>query len=328
MASKIANTLFHSGPDDTLLTVDAYEIINNAPKNNIIETFNEVASDVITELRNNPNALNDIKSTLTSSAIKSLSKTEVMGRLGEQLGVIKPHLKKLSGEVSDILVNKFNANPDLVNGLTDVLVNINGTPFQYTGVVADEIKVLLELAGELETIDLTLESLLTSSLVTDMLSRGMHTLALNTVDALVIDEVSKRVLLDTLTVFLDNGVIDIIDRVLDKVDSNTLLGQRPRLVSEVLRGYRLPGSLSVTDYPVEENRLISTLNRIDPRWSQLKRNQEYVSDLTPFIEASEDALTLFSHGTQYRTEALIAESYTTVTQKRLVNEFYPRAAIR
>lgn len=334
MAGKVANTLFHSGPDDDLLTVDAYQISDNSPKNNFFEPFNVTSANLIGEVRNNPAALDEIKNVLVNTRTNTLNKGEVLSQLGTQLSGIKPQLKTLTGSLTDTLVNAYNTDPALTNGVSDVSVKLGGAVQTFSGVTANEMRGLLSLAetqlagdAEIELVDLTLQSLVTSSLLTDLTNKGLVDIATSVIDGIGNPEVSKRSLMDSLGGFVDKGMLPLVDLVIDRVGANTVLSERPTLVSDILKGYRLPTNLGPSQYLTEETRLLNLLNKIDPQWSVLKRNIEWVSDLTPFVLASKDAITLFTHGSRYKTEALIAKDYGVKNQKQLVRSFYPRIGI-
>ena len=334
MAGKVANTLFHSGPDDNLLTVDAYQISDNSPKNNFFEPFNVTSANLIGEIRNNPAALDEIKSVLVNTSSKMLSKGEVLAQLGTQLNGIKPQLKTLTGSLTDTLVNAYNTNSALMKGVSDVSVKLGGAIQTFSGVAADEMKGLLSLAetqlagvAEIELVDLTLQSLVTSSLLTDLTNKGLTEIATSVINGIGNPDVAKRSLLDALEGFVDKGMLPLVDLVIDRVGANTTLSERPALVSDILKGYRLPTNMGPSQYLAEETRLLNLLNKIDPQWSVLKRNIDWVSDLTPFVSASVDAITLFTHGTRFKTEALIAKEYGVKNQKQLVRSFYPRIGI-
>jgi hypothetical protein len=335
VSGNIANTFFESGPDDNLLTADVYEIKDNLPKNNLLTNLNTIAFNSIEEIRNDPEALNNIKSVLTSKASEKLTQEEVINTLIDSMGPLKSSLKDVSGPLLDVLTNNFNETPNALSGESDMLMLLSDGVKQYGGAGSKELQSLIGLVNTkiggtdtIELLDLTLESVLTSSLLSNVLDLGLIGAARDILLAVKDPLIAILAIRRNLKNISNSGDIDALTIALDNLGGGRLRADMPDVIIRFLRNYRHPKDLKPSDYQEQVNKIVEVFNRIDSNWNIVKRDNEWVSDLTPFSTASEQAVELFSTDNIFLTPVVIAKTYRPIQQKQLVKKTYSKIGIQ
>lgn len=334
MANKIAPSMFQSGPKDALATVDVYEVKDNLPKNTLLQTFNNISESALTELRNNPNLINDVNSLLKKTAYSQLTKAEVLDQMADKMGPLKPYFKELQGPVTNYLVNGYNSDPKALLSKGDIRVAI-GENLQYlTGKSPEEVESLMALAGGLtgdadkyELINLTLEAMSYNAVISTAIDLDMIDMMTDLFSTMSDDTVKEKVLSDNLERAVRSGNIDTVIRIVTTLGYHKSRARMPSLITDCLRYYKHRPSLSKSNYPAKVTEITAMFTAVDPDWFNYERVDGVATKLGPFTRASDEALQLFATIPTYWIEVAIAIQYPSRSPLYIARSMYNRIGL-
>lgn len=332
MSNKVANTFFEAGPKDDLLTVDVYELTDNSPKNNLLDKVNNIALGVIDNIRNDPNTLNNIKSVLTSEASENLTQEEVVNALIDNVGELRGPLKDVSGPLLELLTTNYNEEDFSKN---DVLIMMAEGVKEYSGEGSKDLNSFMGLleaktggSSTIEIVDLTIETIITSSLFSNALELGLPSVARDILETVKDPLIAVLTIRKTLKDILKQGDIDSLTLALEQLGGGRLKAEDPNIINNFLRNYRHPKKLKRNEYQSHIEKILNVFNKIDPHWNTVLRGNERISSLTPFMSASKDAIELFSTDSRFSLQTTVSQGYRPINQKVIVKGLYPKIGIK
>lgn len=119
------------------------------------------------------------------------------------------------------------------------------------------------------------------------------------------------------------GQFDMLEEMLQVMDGNTILLMNPDIVKRILGNYRFPIRYDSKNMAKEQKRVIDMLTKLDPNWDKEIIDGKTYYLLSPWDQASQDAITLFQHHPTYGPCICIGTTYPTITLREGLNATYP-----
>lgn len=353
---KIAQTVFKTGPDDKLITTDVYsESPSTAQLTQISDNSASITNEIAKAgqwLGSSDGVLSVIKSLTVGSGgkvkldAKALSKrlieasggnnspfndivvstkNRLLGALGLPENTISNDLSKNAVNLSGQDLRKQLTNQILFKNATtliDAATNIESTK--------DVVKLLNSVVtdGEIATFfDSASKFAILGDVLTQASRLGIPDVIDSVLDNLADDKQKQKLLVDNLYMFVQQGDLDNIQKVLDECGRSKLLARMPNIVNQILKMYRFGNKVTVADYPSLTTKLVNLLNGLNPNWTQYNRAGDVIGNLEPFTEASPDSLTLLKNTNTYRLAAMIGPTYRSINVMDELKRQYPLAAL-
>lgn len=329
------STLVATKAKDTLVTVDGYgksavstlTNMTNSIKNRIADAKNFLFNSPIGDL----GSLNDALA--SAKAIK-----EDVNALTQQLSdSIDQTISTVKGISEDIL-NSANAELNFLNQIPyDQMTSPSGAFRVIMGATAPEVNNLIESANRL--IDLPGETL---SRVTDKYSDiALRVSLIKNAGALGLMDVIDRVmqsdpnnivykvaLIDQFDTAVMNGELTIINKMIDTLGVEFVLGRYPNAVGDILENFRFPLGLMAVDYPACKDDLLATLVKLNVNWDMSNSSHLKYRNLSVFSNASDATIKVLSTEPLYNRMMKVAAHFSTATPlKVLAKSQYPYSAI-
>lgn len=336
--SKIASTLFDTGPRDELMVVDVYK--DKGGSSNSSRSLDAGSSvdarkttrllaEVARDRKFNSERLGEAAS---AGLLGETAKLVAAQRLKEMSETPSEALDKLSPDEKDellgLLALSAGQNPESVKvliGGTEKVINLKN--------ISDArslTRYLQEITGDGElaqVLDVGAEAAVLDHFLKKAIDLGID----DAVDILFEKSSDKKAFTEVLSNNLLQMAIasdlDGLRKAVGHVGRHEALARYPRLIQYVLMFYRFPRDLRRAEYPQELQRLLDTLVAINPRWDEYQRESEWVKTLDPFTYASAQALALFRTHPSYLTQALVAPSYPSTPLHSLLRKAYPHIAL-
>lgn len=332
-AAALAPSIFAAGPQDKLIVQDIYGVTQGNPINNVnlltassnqnvIGAF-AAASGGIGNLSGllsvTPAGVQLNASVLTSRISTAIS---VFGGSGTQVG---------AGLVASALGMKglgSNQFPVISTNIGGVVGSINT---QNVGNVQGLISAINGVTGNpsiASYMDVGASSALMSAVMREAITAGVP----GVVPALIANSTNSQVMTNALTAnvgyAVQNADISTINTAATALGPGVILGQVPNAVPQVLAGYKIPAGSTTNDYGNLCTELLGCLNTINPGWDKINRNGTQMSNLSPFVNMSADARTVFASQGQYTTEMAIASSYPSTGLVSQAKQQYPYMVVQ
>lgn len=334
---SIAKTLFETGPDDELITADSYsgssDSSSSADEYNYppaLDSRGKVKETTANQARSgsvNPSSIvsavsaglvgrNDAQlsrrasqATGSTTAYNSLSQSLKDEILFDLTNGAYGNTGAVRATVSGVDRTLNSSQLESAQGITRFLVNLTGN--QALAQTAD-------LAGEMAVFNRVLRKAIDLGVV-DVID----TLWEEAKDK----ERAKQMLIDSLRYLAFSSQLDGINKVIGYIGRHEALSREPDLINMIMTFYKFPDRSSRADYNNLFVELKGCLDNVNPNWHQYRRNGQWISDLSAFTYASDDALTLFRREAQWRTIAYCAPAHRSRPLLALARMNYPRLGL-
>ncbi len=358
MTDLIANTVFSTGPDDKVATVDVYEPQVNTPKNNGVTS---VGKDIVKTLNNDLAKLTTVK-TLKSivqfdvNGMTVMTKQQAMDKLSDAVGgvaglkdkTIGPILASLGfdpamasldkqGLLAGVKAQSIGRAEDFVGkqlGMGDIRVMVGEVEH-----IRSDIKNVNSVQGAMDVLGKLSGDTLVGrvGIVKDnlaILSSVMGTLTElripDTVDRVMAavhsQEERKQLLLANLGTTLEHSDTYTLERTIAESSAGAVMAKDPEAILKLLANYRLPEGQDAPDLTAC-NALLALLNSLDPNWDQYKRNGQMISNLSTYAAANAVCRrTLMLSPTHY-VACVMASSYQSINMLVSAKQKFPHAAL-
>ena len=314
-AAKIAPGFLQTGPKDDSLVTDVYGVSDNNIVNSTGDKVSGFTQDLFSELRRSPSLVSDLTSMIVGGgnnyAISKEGLTDrVLGALGGQSGVVR----NLSESMRGTIVNGMG----LPDGIYDTAVSVIDGQSRLLNVgnisSAREVFSLLNSITRSDQLggffDMGGESALMAGVMREAIALGVP----DAIDILIEnahhDEIANNALYANMQVAVEQSDLDTVNTMVDRLGTNTFLGQVPNAVAILLSSYRLPVGTSSDNYDNEWAALQAALDKLQPGWGKVYRNGTLVSDLSFYADISADARTLMMRVEEQMLPTLIGPTYS------------------
>lgn len=140
------------------------------------------------------------------------------------------------------------------------------------------------------------------------------------------DKERKRLLIDNVSYAIQMSDLYTVNKALDYVGAAGVLARCPEAVAWILGFYRFPEGQTAPTI-ASKNYLVSTIQRIDPKWTEYSRDGNTINNLHYFMAANASAMETLKLDPLYLVPCMIAKSYPEVSLVALGKEYYPLAAL-
>ncbi len=334
--AKLAPTVVTTGPQDDLLTVDAYDF----QAKDILSGFTgKLSSSVLGDIgdsfraggglaANMANLLkrgSDGKIGLNGDAFKDRLVNSLGGRTG-LLNSMSGALKNSIGQATGIPDNILNRADVVINGVVRSVqtgdIKSASTLFGLVGGVLDDSSLV-------EFLDVGAKT----SLLTELYRQAM-TLGVPEAIDIIVDKAgdNDKAAVYALSMIIDdaviNGNIQTVNKLIDKLGPAAVLAKFPSAVPQILASYQYATVTAAgPNFPVLYAELNTTLSRLDPNWGRRTRNGVSVLDLSVFTNISVDARAILSSTGPFVEAVQVASLYPPVALAQRGKQMYPLAAL-
>lgn len=326
---KIANSLFKSGPVDTLLTVDTYKQKANTTLNALPDVLKNFSADAAQTIRKNPAMLKSIMKDVESASSGRLSKVDSLLRISKSMGS-SGLIKGLTGNMQNTMFDAF----DKFGVSKGTVSSIMGAT--KTGVKAfmsgdlDDINGLAGLARQLTgksdifgVFDLAAEAAMATTIVDFAIKSGATDLLEEAVASVSDHSVTLYAYNKSYTVAILSSNIDALKIMGETLTSGGVLSAAPDACKRILMFYKYADQTTPAQYPERTTELLGVLNHINPEWAKYSRNGELIDNLEMFTYASANALTLLGRLPEYELPVMIAPTHKSLALPTLIRTYYP-----
>lgn len=190
-------------------------------------------------------------------------------------------------------------------------------------------KILGDISGSEEVIDLFdlhAETAVISGMLDKAIELGIPQATETLLAQIEDDRVRQRVALNRLRSAAIASELKTVQTVVENSGQAAAIAKVPDIVNLITQYYSWGRNVTRDQYPNKRDELVATLNMVDPRWYQKKRDGIWVSNLEPFSVASDDALTLFAMS-NYTLEAAMAPKYPKTHYRNVARKYHPRVVL-
>jgi len=330
--AKLAPSLVTTGPNDKLLTVDAYDYNPKA----IFTSFAGKVSDQATGIFDALGGKGAIAKTVAGVLKKGVS-----GNLSLDTGALKDRLIQVAGGKTGIinkLSTSFKQGIGEATGIPAGLLNkanvvIDGVA---RAVATDDIRsasTLFDLVGSVvndnslvEFLDMGAKASMLSSIYREAINLGVpEAIDIVVRKANTNDPSALYALGATIDTAVINGNIPTVKLMIDKLGAPAVLAKFPESIRQILASYQFDKDPSEANLTLMYNELMAVLNALDPNWGKFQRNGVWVTDFTVYTNISGHAKQLLSRDTDRVIGMSLASYYPVTSCAGKAREFYPSA---
>lgn len=106
-----------------------------------------------------------------------------------------------------------------------------------------------------------------------------------------------------------------------------MLALNPLSAQVILDNYKIPGFTPQYALVSKAAALVALLNKVDPNWRTIERDEEQISYLFAMHNMSDDARTVLSEIPEYRDLMVVAEWYGPESFSKSMRDKYPMCPI-
>lgn len=329
--SKLADTVFKSGPKDDLMAVDVLGISDTGIRNSLTGKLTGFASNLLASFKNN--GVTDLSSIIRAATGNgyNISSEGLKDRVFSAMGGTSALIRSTSDALQKTLTEGFGIPPEVYNQVEGV-VNEVSYGFNSNNVKdANAIFGLVnQLTGNKETaqfFDVGAEANLLSGLFHEAIQLGVP----NAVDALVLkaksDKAADYALRSNVQVAVLSSDLQTTSMMVDRLGINRIQADLPNSAELLIANYKIPTGTTATGLAAELTKLVETLDKLKPGWSSYSRNGVAVSDLSIYSYASEDAKRVLSRSPTHLVAMTVAAEYRSVAMVSQAKDMYPFARL-
>jgi len=354
---KIAKSFFEMGPDDALVTVDAYneqvsayeapevtEAEGDAPERTQVADEKALAEKKAEAAAVTAAAASKSADADAEEALDELGKmtgetnNPMAGLSDEELAIVKQALKEAEVDDGYVIGNKDLGTTvitptgefelDAAGNLRTkaglkVFANIMGDSFicgilEESGKITNATKALFDLSLDIDIVECI------SELINQAKSQKLR----------------KELIRQAGAGFAKKGQMHGLAKLLENVGPEEIEGGDVEIVPTVLTNYRRPkaiddsttttGKRAVTlnDDPLLYTQMDETLSSFDPNWGYYNRDGEWIPDMSIHRKLSTDAQAVMSTDRQRKADIGVSQAYYPKARAKKAEGVYPDAVIR
>jgi hypothetical protein len=342
MASKIAKGTASTGPDDSLIAVDANGTTTDMVLSKVLSTSNTVGGTIIDTAKKtalDPKALakaisvEDGKFSLSTKSLKDIMTKGLLKKgLGARVGgVAGPNLTGIPGlsKTQTGLAEKYlgeligSDNTDLVNKAGKLFKIGNGID---TSSASGLMKGIAKLADFPDFANIADQHSFTASALAYLdtaISMGIP----DAIDVLLgkikDDKLKRKRILANVRGAVLRADIPIIKKIISYIGARAVVDQVPDACVYILAAYNFPRGTLPKDYPGLRAELLGLLEELDSEWDRERRNGVLVSKLDPFTRISRAAKSILQLQPDYDVPMAMALTYKKVDLNAVLKKSYP-----
>lgn len=333
---QISTPLFRTDGAEKLQTADVYSLTNAIPVNKLYEAAKDIGGKLFDMAGGREGLVNSVTRLLTMQNAQMTGKEKLESVLQVFGSSTSSLLKTGSSGVLDKAGEYIGLDPSVIN---KVKVTIDNVSRDYVSSDSYKLNELLGLsstmAGALgyenavSIINIGLEASVwgaTISSAIDNKSSNLVSYYSKNLD----EEVKRLALMYASTTVMSSGDLDSLVAVLENTTPDVLLAQNTDFVRVFLMAFHMGDDWTADQYPEKGQLLFDTLKRLDANWYRYNRNGDWVINLAPLANMSEDAKTLLYYATEVgdgdyilRNAIQMAVNFPESTAQAICKAMYP-----
>ncbi len=342
MASKIAKGTASTGPDDSLIAVDANGTTTDMVLSKVKSTSTTIGNAAVDTAKSaalDPKtvakaiSVEDGKFSLSGKSLKDvMTKGLLKNKLGSRVsGVAGPNLTGVPGLSKDQagLAEKYlgeligSENTDLINKAGKVYKIGNGID---TSSASGLMKGVAKLADFPDFANIADQHAFTAN----ALAYLDTSIAMGIPDAIDVllgkikdDKLKRKRILANVRGAVLRADIPVINKIISYIGARAVIDQVPDACVYILAAYNFPRGTLPKQYAGLRAELLELLNTLDPEWDKERRNGVLVSKLDPFTRISRAAKSLLQIQPDYDVPIAMALTYKKVDLNAMLKKSYP-----
>lgn len=342
MASKVALGTASTGPDDSLIAVDANgttsEMVLSKVKSaatsagsNLVDTAKKTAMDpkaIASSIKITNGKFGLDGGSLQDILTKGLSKANSAKRVGGVGGVNLTGIPGLSNSQSKLAEGYLG---DIIGNSASEVINGAGQAYKIgDGIQTDSASGLMKGIAKLADFPAFASVLDQNSFTATALSYLDSAIAMGIPSAIDVlmkkikdDKRARARILANVRGAVLRADIATIKIIIEYIGAPAVMQQVPDAPVFILAAYNFPHGTKPKKYAALRAELIGLLSELDPLWDKEKRNGILVNKLDPFTRLSSAAKILLTLQPEYDVPIAMALSYRKVDLYGLLKKSYP-----
>ena len=246
------------------------------------------------------------------------------GFLGDPDVIVEGLLGATKGRpLSEVIAYQKETVAFVIDGTKNIIKNIKDFDPRS---ISDVAKMISNVAGDTELakiLDMDSEFAMLKTLNDASIKLGIPKALDYIIDKVKDDKPQmRRVLLDGLTTAIENGDINYISTTIDNVGKGFVLAQSPEIIKQLVSSYQLPADQYI-ETPELKDQLLSTLEKIDPKWNIYLANGVEIINLSIFESMNDTVKNLLKLDPRYVSSVICASLYPPADTATLFKNYYP-----
>lgn len=353
---KLADTVFKTGPQDSVAAADIYTTAPDskpataAPTDAQSNVTNQAA-----QLFKSKEAIGDLAKSLKIQDGKvSVDTKDLMKRIQNESGELGSPLNNLQKTLTTKILKAIGLKdaadvakqagvaglPGSGNEASKKILTIQNAKVLYGTVTTivdsaknlknatDVVNLLNSISGNstlAKLIDKEAQFAVFGNLLQQVSALGIPDAIDLLLDKLDDDKERRRLLLDNLRSLIMNSDMPSVRKAITYVGGAGILSRVPDAIPLIMTFYQFAPGTDPNNYAAKREELIGILNDIDAHWFEYSRNGTWISNLEPFTYASDDALLLCKMTTTHFVAASIGPDFRIVELVPTLQAAYPKA---
>ena len=330
--SKLADTIFRSGPKDAVLAVDVFGISDTSVLNSLTDKLSGFALSAMDNFRKSTGINTDLTSLLKSSGNGfSFDAKALTDRVMSAIGGSGNSLRGLTDQLQKTLTSGIGIDPSIYSKVEAV---VNGVSKSFDTNNLKDARGIFSLVNQLtnndelaQFFDVGAEANVLSGLVREAIKLGIPETIQTLIETAKSSRAADYALRGNIGTAVTLADLTTTQLLVDQLGLNRVISDVPNAPERVMANYSLPEGIKNEELDTELARLVTTLDKLRPGWSQYSRNGVLVSDLSLYTYASVDAKKLLMRDPTHRVAMTIAPSYRAVRMVEQAKRMYPLLAI-
>ncbi len=330
--SKLADTIFRTGPKDAVLAVDVFGISDNNVLNSLTDKLSGFAVSALDGFRKSAGINTDLTQLIKSNGKGFSFDTKALtDRVFSAIGGSGNSLRGLTDQLQKTLTSGVGIDPSIYSKVEAV---VNGVTKTFDTNNIKDAKGIFSLVNQLanndslaQFFDVGAEANVLSGLVREAIKLGIPETIQTLVDTAKSSKAADYALRGNIGTAVTLADLTTTQLLVDHLGLNRVISDVPNAPERVMANYSLPAGIKNEDLDDELERLVTTLDKLRPGWSQYSRDGDLVSDLSLYTYASVDAKKLLMRDPTHRVAMMIAPSYRAVKMVEQAKRMYPLLAL-
>lgn len=328
--SKLADTIFRSGPKDSVLAVDVLGITDTSVLNNITDKFSGFALSTLDEFRKSTGLNTDLTSLIKKNGNGFSFDTKALtDRVFSAIGGSSSALRGLTDKLQTSLTGGAGIDSSIYSKVEAV---VNGVTKTFDSSNLKDARGIFSLVNQIsgndqltKFFDVGAEANVLSGLFREAIQMGIPETIQTLIDTARSSRAADLALRGNIGVAVTLADLHTTNLMVDTLGLNRVLADVPNAPERILANYNLSAGIKNEELDDELARLLETMDKLRPGWAVYDRGGEAVNDLSLYTYASEDARKLLLRDPLHRTAMLVGPSYSATRMLVDLKKMYPLA---
>lgn len=316
--SRSTNTssFFSTSGTDKILTKDTTKVDGTSPNTSIADILVGLKDDTVKAIRNTPAIAREVADLAVQAKAGKLNKADALLRVGSVLGGSAGPLTNMSVAARDKIFDTLGIGADrkgeILSAVGDVVTLSRSNDVTGANSLARMMKSVTGSKGIAQLFDLQAEAAVLGGLMGEAIRLGVPSAVDDLMKSAKTVDIRYAMASDNLYLAVASSDINTMTTLVTTLGPETVRAKYPSFVPDFLKGYRFPLKTTMADYPTIMAQLLALFVAVDPRWDLDLVGKEWWPSISPFVEISADAQTLFKSTPTHRNQVMLATGMTEV----------------